>query len=100
MLYSAIDDKAVARMCIKSLIAYLDPDRPTHNIYKLMVRMAVTRSHPVRVEEVAHQHQMIRIGEHLAAHARFGSKRLGVLIFYQSHAFSLAELSEKKELAL
>ncbi len=47
----------------------------------------MTRSHPVRFEEVANQHQLVGIGEHLAAHARFWSKRFGVLIFYQKSCF-------------
>jgi hypothetical protein len=48
----------------------------------LVVGVAVAGSDPAFFEVVADEHELVGVGEDLAAHAGFGGEGFGVLVFY------------------
>jgi hypothetical protein len=88
MLDASIDDEAVAHMGIEDLTTDIDADGAADDIDELMMRMTVAGADPVRVKVVADEHELIGIGEHLAAHAGLRGKGLWVLGLYEAHVFS------------
>ncbi len=80
MLNVAVDDEAVACMDIEGFLAvYIDADRAADHVDELMVWMAVASANPTMLEVVAHEHELIGVGEDLTLHAWLGGKRLGIL---------------------
>lgn len=88
MFDTSVNDEAVTAMRIEDLASDVDTNGSSNNVDELMVRMTVARADPVRVEVVADKHQMIGIGENLAAHAGFGREGLGFVVANDAHDVS------------
>lgn len=88
MLYASIDDEAVTSMRIEDLASDIDTDGSANDIDELMVRVTMTRADPVRVEVMTDEHQLVGVGENLAAHSRFRGEGLGFLVANDAHNVS------------
>ena len=78
----AVDDEAVSRVGVEDFSVDVDADGSADDVDELVVGVAVPGSDPALVEVVADEHEVIGVGEDLAAHAGFGGEGFRVLIFY------------------
>jgi hypothetical protein len=88
MLDATINDEAVTCVNLEDLASDVNTDSSADNIDELVVRVAVTRANPISVEVVADEHQLVGVGEYLAAHARFGREGLGFVVANDAHDVS------------
>ena len=83
----AIDDEAVSSVGFEDFAVDVDADGAADDVHELVVGVAVAGSYPALVEVVADEHELVSVGEDLAAHAGFGGKGFWVLVFYQGHSW-------------
>ena len=81
----AVDDEAVSGVGVEDFAGYVYADGSADDVDELVVGVAVAGSDPALVEVVADEHELVGVGEDLAAHAGLGSEGLGVLSFYEGH---------------
>lgn len=81
----AVDDEAIAGVGVEGFAVDLDTDGSADDVDELVVGVAVAGADPALVEVVADEHELVGVGQDLAAHAGLGCEGLGVLVFYQGH---------------
>ena len=78
----AVDDEAVSGVGFEDFAVDVDADRAADDVDELVVGVAVAGSYPALVEVVADEHELVGVGQDLAAHAGFGGEGSGVLGLY------------------
>lgn len=81
----AVDDEAVSFADVEGLACDVDVERAADDVDELMVRVAVASADPALLEEVAHEHELIGVGEDLTDHSGFWGEAPGVLILDDAH---------------
>ncbi len=81
----AVDDEAVSGVGFEDFAVDVDADGAADDVDKLVMRVAVAGSYPALLEVVADEHELVSVGQDLAAHAGFGGEGGGVLVFYEAH---------------
>jgi hypothetical protein len=81
----AVDDEAVAGVSVECSAVDFDADGSADDVDELVVRVAVAGAYPALVEVVADEHELVGVGEDLAAHTGLGGEGFGVLGFYEGH---------------
>ena len=81
----AVYDEAVPGVGVEDFAVYIDTDGSADDVDELVVGVAVAGSDPAFLEVMADEHELVGVGEDLAAHAGLGSEGLGVFSFYEGH---------------
>jgi len=75
----AVDDEAVSGVGVEDFACYVDAKGAADDVDELVVGVAVADSYPALLEVVADEHELVGVGEDLAAHAGFGGEGRWVL---------------------
>jgi hypothetical protein len=81
----AVDDEAVSGVGFEDFSRNVYAEGAADDVDELVMWVAVTGSDPALLEVVADEHELVGVGEDLAAHAGFGGEGGGVLVFYEGH---------------
>jgi len=85
MLDVAVDDEAVSGVGVEDFAVDVYADGSADDVDELVVGVAVAGSYPALIEVVADEHELVGVGEDLAAHAGFGGEGFRILGAYQGH---------------
>jgi len=101
VFHAPVNYEAVPGVCLECLSTHIQMQCTLHHIHKLMMRMAMSRSHPALFKIMPYQHQLIAVSQYLSRHSAFGSETFCVLPFSQlQYSSSRSGLNRNSRLSL